>query len=670
MNFGALRSIVRHGDSRQVGNRTSGACAHPIRRDDGGVTTPGATIKRKGALSSSRPTILLNLALAPLIWEAVTRINFFRQWEQEQASEKLTALEEPPADVGIEQPADDLPEGVRKQVAALEDGGEISASADDGSSGQPGETSGPKSSGVEQSRNLYIGHNQIENTIPDWAQPVDLSSIVRDFYGSSGFTLSAQSFSTTAGGIARTRSVGAAQEPAVRAAAPNEAPTTGADSVSGAIAGKEFVIPADALLRNDLDRDGDALKLASVEAPEHGTVSLNLAGDVVFTPDEHFNGVARFTYAVSDGRETATGEVEVEVEVTFTQHDGNWWAENIDLRAEQSSYAVDSGRGNDTIHGSDFRDKILAGEGDDIQNGEGGNDDFLIDLGHGFDQFSGGGGYDTVKALADNVSIGLKGSSVNAVEVFSADGHSNVSILGTWESQEFDFSDVFLSGIAHIDGAIGNDTITGSQGDDVIIGGRGDDDLFGADGDDDFLVGLFDGQDTFDGGAGFDRILASEDSVSIGLRGDFDNEVDSISSNGHQDVRITGNWQANSFDFSDVVLDGIAAIDLQSGHDTAVGSAGSDTFLGGAGNDVLTGLGGADTFVFGAGDGNDTITDFGDGADVLRIEGVSGFSSFADVSGALSQSGSDTLLDLGPGQSVLFENAQTSAFTQDHFDFA
>ncbi len=63
------------------------------------------------------------------------------------------------------------------------------------------------------------------------------------------------------------------------------------------------------------------------------------------------------------------------------------------------------------------------------------------------------------------------------------------------------------------------------------------------------------------------------------------------------------------------------------------------------------------------------ITDFGTGDDLVRLDQVDGFEDFADVQGAFSQVGADTLLDLGGGQSVLFENTLVSALTVDHFEF-
>jgi Ca2+-binding RTX toxin-like protein len=57
------------------------------------------------------------------------------------------------------------------------------------------------------------------------------------------------------------------------------------------------------------------------------------------------------------------------------------------------------------------------------------------------------------------------------------------------------------------------------------------------------------------------------------------------------------------------------------GDDILDGGAGNDKIDGGGGNDTLTGFTGKDTFVFAAGSGNDTITDFELGLDVITFAG-------------------------------------------------
>ncbi|MCP5082969.1 MAG: hypothetical protein GY948_14875 [Alphaproteobacteria bacterium] len=430
-----------------------------------------------------------------------------------------------------------------------------------------------------------------------------------------------------------------------------------------------IILQAADLLANDSDADLDNLTVHSVFGATNGTVSMDASGTITFTPDAGYVGAASFQYTVTDGTAAADATVNLEFEIGFSDFIGNWWAEVIDLSASELPCYIDCHYGNDIATGSDLRDLILGNLGDDTLSGGGGDDDFLIDLGHGFDRFYGDAGYDKVVAMADNVQIGLIGDFGATVEEFSCAGFTNVTIMGTWQWQTLDFSTVILTDIAAIDAGRGNDTVIGSAGDDVIIGNMGDDTLLGGDGDDDFMIGVSHGFDTFDGGAGYDQILASADNVKIGLIGDFDNEVEEISANGFSGVSILGKWQAQTFDFSNVLLTGIAAIDMAGGHDVVIGSAGDDVIIGGTGNDTQTGGLGADTFVFRDGEGEDVITDFGTGDDLVRLDQVAGFDDFADVQGAFSQVGADALLDLGGGQSILFEDTLVSALTVDHFEF-
>ena len=449
----------------------------------------------------------------------------------------------------------------------------------------------------------------------------------------------------------------------------NEAPVAVDDLGSTVLPDQPVVIPVSNMLSNDSDPDGDELQLVSVYNAQGGTVRIAEDGDVVFTPDAGFSGTASFLYTITDGTASAEAECVFDVEIQFSEFIGNWWAEVIDLSGSALPCYIDCGLGNDIATGSNLRDQILGSGGDDTLNGGGGDDDFLVGLGHGFDRFDGGDGYDVVMAIEDGVSIGLIGDFNASVEEFTCAGFSNVGILGTWQTQVLDFTGVTLTDIQWIDAGLGNDTVIGSAGDDVIIGGVGDDTLLGGDGDDDFLVGPGHGFDTVDGGAGYDQILATADGTSIGFIGDFVNGVEEISANGFADVTITANWQSQTYDFSNVTLNGISAIDLGSGNDTAVGSSGDDVLIGGLGNDALSGGAGSDTFVFADGDGQDVITDFDVSADVARLDEIAGFEEFADVQGALSQVGADTLLDLGGGQTVLFEDTLVSALTATNFDF-
>ena len=89
----------------------------------------------------------------------------------------------------------------------------------------------------------------------------------------------------------------------------------------------------------------------------------------------------------------------------------------------------------------------------------------------------------------------------------------------------------------------------------------------------------------------------------------------------------------------------------------------------GTGNDTLVGGTGPDTFVIGAG-GNDTIINFHGGkaatSDTVLLQNL-GFSSFAAVQAAMTQSGANTVLNLGHGRTLTFVNQTKTSFTAAEF---
>ena len=90
----------------------------------------------------------------------------------------------------------------------------------------------------------------------------------------------------------------------------NDAPVAGADAL---VAEGGAPVTAD-LLANDVDVDGDALRVARIGEAGHGAVRLNADGTVSYSPDAGFSGQDTFTYAVSDGEAEADGVVTVTVE--------------------------------------------------------------------------------------------------------------------------------------------------------------------------------------------------------------------------------------------------------------------------------------------------------------------------------------------------------------------
>ena len=163
-------------------------------------------------------------------------------------------------------------------------------------------------------------------------------------------------------------------------------------------------------------------------------------------------------------------------------------------------------------------------------------------------------------------------------------------------------------------GTADDDTLSGRAGDDILLGNGGDDTLDGGGGRDTLHGGS--GDDTLYGGGGHD-VLYGDSNGSGAASGD-----DDLYGGSGDDLLYGGG-----------------------GHDVLQGGADDDTLYGDGGADSLTGGTGADTFVFAAGDGADTITDFtpeeGDRIDLSAFAGLKGFASLK-----LTADGSATILDL------------------------
>ncbi|TFL17982.1 Ig-like domain-containing protein [Jannaschia formosa] len=110
----------------------------------------------------------------------------------------------------------------------------------------------------------------------------------------------------------------------------NDPPVANDDSYS-VDDGEVLTVAAGAgLLANDTDADGDTLTVQSITAPTNGTLNIATDGSFTYTPDAGFVGQEVLTYTITDGAETATGEVTISVE-------------NDPPVANDDGYAVDDG---------------------------------------------------------------------------------------------------------------------------------------------------------------------------------------------------------------------------------------------------------------------------------------------------------------------------------------
>jgi Ca2+-binding RTX toxin-like protein len=209
----------------------------------------------------------------------------------------------------------------------------------------------------------------------------------------------------------------------------------------------------------------------------------------------------------------------------------------------------------------------------------------------------GNGGF----AEAGQFSVGSNPTSI-AVGDFNSDGKPDIATANS----DSNSVSVLLNtteppppGVT-LTGTPNNDTLTGGEGDDTISGFNSQDILQGLAGDD--LLDGGDGDDTLSGGKGKDTLLGG--SGQDQLSGDSGN--DSLDGGDGDDKLFGGEG-------NDTLLGG-------QGQDRLVGDSGDDLLNGGTGDNTLTGGAGKDIFVLSTA-GKNTIADFEDGQDLLKLDG-------------------------------------------------
>jgi Ca2+-binding RTX toxin-like protein len=184
-------------------------------------------------------------------------------------------------------------------------------------------------------------------------------------------------------------------------------------------------------------------------------------------------------------------------------------------------------------------------------------------------------------------------------------------------------------------------------------------DVFFGEGDDRFIdngkfVGVITGgggDDTFvlkrqadiveAGGGGTDTVKTAASFI-------LSDEVERLIASGRKNIELGGGESAN----------------------TIRGNAGNNRIEGGEGGDTLTGGGGRDLFVYALSDGADTITDFRQGQDRIRIEGFTTYDNFADLD--FVKSGKDVRIsfaDENGADYILVENQKIGDFDKGDFIF-
>lgn len=251
---------------------------------------------------------------------------------------------------------------------------------------------------------------------------------------------------------------------------------------------------------------------------------------------------------------------------------------------------LEGGTGDDTLEGNVGADTLIAGSGNDVLDGGAGNDTLDGGLGNDTYTFARGFGQDTISSSDSGVSkldaVVFAQDILPTEVVFIRTGADlKLTVLGTSDAltitsyfqqdgaspyrlEEIRFADGTTWSIAHIKEALltgtsASETIWGYATADSIFGNAGDDSLYGRD-----------GNDVLDGDVGNDK-----------LYGDSGNDL----------------------------------LNAGQGNDFMYGGIGDDLLDGGAGNDYMSGNNDSDTYIFGRGDGQDTIDNFDTGLNKVDV---------------------------------------------------
>jgi len=299
------------------------------------------------------------------------------------------------------------------------------------------------------------------------------------------------------------------------------------------------------------------------------------------------------------GRDTLRGNDGDNFLYGGANNDRLYGANGVDaLYGEDGRDRLEGGDMADALHGGDGNDTLLGQDGDDDLRGGNGNDS--LDGGEGADTLLGGDGDDLL--LGD---IGLDrfdgGAGLDAVDFRYSAQDWAVDLAAGFAG--FGAGDEVLVSIEAVSMGDGNDTVQLAADDGRALGGGGDDVL---------LRGTA-GNQTLDGGTGFDRVDYSAMDrgvrVNLGIGG---NQliVDLAGTANDLYDRLTSLERIEGSAFGDTLTAAQTAnrLEGEGGADLLRAIGTGDTLLGGDGNDTLV-----------SGTGDDLLVG-GDGFDMLSLE--------------------------------------------------
>ena len=327
-----------------------------------------------------------------------------------------------------------------------------------------------------------------------------------------------------------------------------------------------------------------------------GTGDDNLQGG---SGNDYLHGGAGLTATV-----TNTGGVEPLTGIDYTIN-----SSKVTLKPGDADYRVASGN-NQSIKTIKFKSWDNGREDDATLDLSTFADDFNL-------KFTKGDSNDEVVLYGENINVNYSkqgvtdkgtvtytGSDGNSYEIkFTLKDGVSLRVVDAQPNQSYsvtDKADTDSNGADTLDGGAGNDTLIGGNGNDSLLGGNDNDLLDGGSGNDTMFGNS--GNDSLDGGAGNDVMYGDEQDVNTG------NGRDTLDGGAGDDQLYGGGG-------NDIIRGGNDNDTLQgnAGNDNLDGGSGNDSLDGGSGNDTLSGGDGFDDFIEVAGDGADTVTDFGTG---------------------------------------------------------
>jgi Ca2+-binding RTX toxin-like protein len=386
----------------------------------------------------------------------------------------------------------------------------------------------------------------------------------------------------------------------------------------------------------------------------------------------------------------------------------------------QSNDVIVGTAGNDTLSGQGSNDTLTGGLGDDSLNGSTGADTYIYNVGDGNDTIIDGTSFDdTVDRLvlgagltADRLVIGHTGTDltlsfagqIGSIRLVNEDGGAGAGLEqivfadGTVRSR-LDLNAAYIAqqeaaGVTTITGfdqsndvivgTAGNDTLSGQGGNDTLTGGLGNDSLNGGSGSDTYIYNTGDGNDAITEGTSFDstidklvlsdilrsRITVAREGNDAGLvvsesapganNGGIvvlKNEFDNANGQGVEQIVLA---DGTILRVSDLLAQPTTLADLN-GDGVVSGTSGTDLIDVRVGGKTLAGGSGSDTYVFGAGYGNDLIQENGSSSDVDVLSLTNLNAGDLTFTRSLSDIGDVVITVKSTGEKITIDNQTTGS---------